>query len=489
MKFVDQDLGATDGVAPNGSLARQVGRKWPISYRAVEAVAILTDIVIIFLTSVLSGLAYHLQTMGTLGAPTQYVAFAAVVAALFVPSMRSGGLYQPMKLLALRSQLKRIALIWTSVFLFLAGVLFALKIGTDFSRGATLSFAAIGFVALGIQRAFWRSILTNGLTRSKFSGRKVVLITDTDESHDAALSGVLTNHGFQLDRQFRILPSTGDVNSHEEVIARAVAHLRGSDIQEIMVAADLSNWPKVKAILSRFRIIPLPISVIAQGSMAEILKRPLYPIGNIISVEWQRSPLSAIERALKRVVDILCAGTGLIVLLPLLMVTAIAVKLESPGPVLFRQRRCGFNGKIFHIYKFRTMSVMEDGNSVIAAARSDNRITRLGKWLRRTSIDELPQLLNVLSGAMSIVGPRPHALAHDNEFDQIVRNYAFRHHVKPGLTGWAQVNGYRGSIPNLAHLERRVELDIWYIDNWTVGLDIAIMFRTVLAISRGDNAY
>jgi putative colanic acid biosynthesis UDP-glucose lipid carrier transferase len=135
------------------------------------------------------------------------------------------------------------------------------------------------------------------------------------------------------------------------------------------------------------------------------------------------------------------------------------------------------------------MHVLEDGNSVVQAAPLDNRVTILGKWLRRTSIDELPQLLNVLSGSMSLVGPRPHALAHDTEFDKVVRNYAFRHHVKPGLTGWAQANGYRGPTPTVADVERRVELDLWYIDNWSLTLDLAIILRTVFEILRGRNAY
>jgi lipopolysaccharide/colanic/teichoic acid biosynthesis glycosyltransferase len=135
------------------------------------------------------------------------------------------------------------------------------------------------------------------------------------------------------------------------------------------------------------------------------------------------------------------------------------------------------------------MSVLEDGPDVNQATRSDPRVTRVGRWLRRTSIDELPQLLNVLTGSMSLVGPRPHALAHDDHFSQILSNYAFRHHVKPGLTGWAQVNGHRGSIPGEAEIRNRVECDLWYIDNWSLRLDFWIIVRTVLVVMRGRNAY
>jgi putative colanic acid biosynthesis UDP-glucose lipid carrier transferase len=203
----------------------------------------------------------------------------------------------------------------------------------------------------------------------------------------------------------------------------------------------------------------------------------------------QRGPLTSFEHAAKRCIDVLFAGVTVAALLPLLAVVAVAIKLDSPGPILFRQKRCGFNGKGFLIRKFRTMTVLEDGPSIIQAQLADKRVTRLGAWLRRTSIDELPQLLNVLDGSMSLVGPRPHAVAHDNQFDKLVRNYAFRRRVKPGLTGWAQVNGYRGATPTAASIERRVEYDLWYIDNWSVGLDFAILLQTPIEILRGRNAY
>ena len=157
--------------------------------------------------------------------------------------------------------------------------------------------------------------------------------------------------------------------------------------------------------------------------------------------------------------------------------------MDSPGPILFRQRRRGFNGRPFQIFKFRTMSVQEDGDCVVAAQRNDSRVTRVGNWLRRTSIDELPQLLNVLQGSMSIVGPRPHALVHDTEFEKLLDNYAYRHHVKPGLTGWAQVHGYRGEMRTVEDIEQRIKYDLWYIDNWTLATDIRD------SIHDGDRGY
>jgi putative colanic acid biosynthesis UDP-glucose lipid carrier transferase len=168
---------------------------------------------------------------------------------------------------------------------------------------------------------------------------------------------------------------------------------------------------------------------------------------------------------------------------------AVLIRLDSPGPVLFRQHRLGFNGRGFKICKFRTMSTLEDGFSAVQARPVDDRVTRVGRWLRKTSIDELPQLFNVLGGSMSLVGPRPHAVAHDNHFDKLVRNYAFRQRVKPGLTGWAQIHGYRGPTPTTEHIERRVDYDLWYIDNWRLGLDFVILLQTPFEVLRGRNAY
>ncbi len=162
---------------------------------------------------------------------------------------------------------------------------------------------------------------------------------------------------------------------------------------------------------------------------------------------------------------------------------------QSRKVLLDRLNRLIIKVKQWRGYWQKNMSVMEDGESIAQASSHDNRVTRLGKWLRRTSIDELPQLLNVLSGSMSLVGPRPHAVAHDNEFDKLVRHYALRHHVKPGLTGWAQVNGCRGPTPTTADVRRRVEYDLWYIDNWSLSLDWLIIVRTAIEILRGRNAY
>jgi exopolysaccharide biosynthesis polyprenyl glycosylphosphotransferase len=173
----------------------------------------------------------------------------------------------------------------------------------------------------------------------------------------------------------------------------------------------------------------------------------------------------------------------------LLLITALLIKLDSPGPILFLQKRNGFSGHAFEIFKFRTMHVLENGGDVAQATRNDPRLTRIGRWLRRSSIDELPQLFNVLKGEMSLVGPRPHATSHNSKYEKLIANYAFRHHVKPGLTGWAQVNGHRGETRQIEQMERRVEHDLWYINNWSLSLDLKILLKTVYVTLLQRGAY
>jgi undecaprenyl-phosphate galactose phosphotransferase/putative colanic acid biosynthesis UDP-glucose lipid carrier transferase len=188
----------------------------------------------------------------------------------------------------------------------------------------------------------------------------------------------------------------------------------------------------------------------------------------------------------KRIGDVMIACIAIALLCPILVITAIAIKWDNPGPVIFRQRRIGLDGRPFVIYKFRTMSVAEDGAEITQARRGDPRVTQVGRMLRQSSIDELPQLLNVIKGDMSIVGPRPHAIAHDQLYSAAIPNYARRHRVKPGITGWAQVNGLRGETATIAEMERRVVLDLWYIDNRSVLLDLRIAWRTCIELSRGQ---
>lgn len=191
------------------------------------------------------------------------------------------------------------------------------------------------------------------------------------------------------------------------------------------------------------------------------------------------------DHGVKYILDIAMATFALLILVPLLIAVAIAIRLDSKGPIIFRQTRTGLKGRTFEIYKFRTMTVLENGTIVEQARIGDKRVTRVGRWLRRSSIDELPQLINVLRGEMSLVGPRPHARAHDTYYGQHIPEYSGRFEVRPGITGWAQVNGSRGETPTLAHMQRRVDLDTWYVQNWNHALDFRILIQTIaILVSR-----
>jgi putative colanic acid biosynthesis UDP-glucose lipid carrier transferase len=203
--------------------------------------------------------------------------------------------------------------------------------------------------------------------------------------------------------------------------------------------------------------------------------------------QLRRSPIG--DSWAKRAMDILGASAALLVFLPLLMCIALAIRLESGGPVIFKQRRTGHNGRIFTIYKFRTMTVAEDCDNVRQATRNDSRVTEVGALLRKLSLDELPQFLNILKGDMSIVGPRPHALAHDSHFGEQIPTYADRFRAKPGLTGLAQVNGLRGEINDLRCMTDRIAADNLYIESWSIGLDVAILGKTALIIFSDPQAY
>jgi putative colanic acid biosysnthesis UDP-glucose lipid carrier transferase len=464
-------------------------RKWPINYDSLEPLAIAADLASIVFISLLSSVSYYLLEPGTPVDIGKSFGAGILVSALFISLMKIRGLYSPTELLALRSQIRATCLSWIGVFLLLAATVFALKIGNEISRGTSILFATFGLIGLILQRAVLRQLLQKGLAGRRFSGRKIVLITDHWQAGDASLSQTLTELGLQVKENFVILAPKLAPRRREKVVAQLIERIRGSEIEEIVVGADPNRWPELRSLVADLRVLPFPVSFIPVGAAAEIFNRPSRDLGKAICIELQRGPLTSIEQAAKRCMDVLFASVGLISLLPLLTIVAIAIKIDSAGPVLFRQQRCGFNGKCFYIRKFRTMSVLEDGPSMIQAQVADRRVTRVGRWLRRTSIDELPQLLDVLEGNMCLVGPRPHALAHDNQFDKMVRKYAFRRRVKPGLTGWAQVNGQRGETPTTDSIERRVEYDLWYIDNWSLWLDIKILLQTPIEIFRGRNAY
>jgi Undecaprenyl-phosphate glucose phosphotransferase len=245
----------------------------------------------------------------------------------------------------------------------------------------------------------------------------------------------------------------------------------------------------MSAIVRGLSVLPVSIHLAPHRSVPWFDDPIINRIGSATAIRLARPPLSLRDRIIKRMTDIVLSAIGLICFIPFFLVIAFAIKRDSPGPVLFRQQRYGFNQDPFRIFKFRTMSVTEDGHVIVQATQNDARITRVGAFLRKTNIDELPQLWNVLCGDMSLVGPRPHALAHNRMYEEEIALYARRHNVKPGITGWAQVNGHRGETETTEKMKDRVEHDLYYIDNWSFGLDVKILILTVVSRKAYRNAY
>jgi putative colanic acid biosynthesis UDP-glucose lipid carrier transferase len=212
-------------------------------------------------------------------------------------------------------------------------------------------------------------------------------------------------------------------------------------------------------------------------------------IGGIPVVAVCETPFYGINGLVKRASDIVLALAILVLISPLMVAIAIGVKRSSPGPILFRQRRYGLDGREIVVYKFRSMKVLEDGNVIRQATKDDDRVTPFGAYLRRTSLDELPQFINVLQGRMSVVGPRPHAVAHNEMYRKLIKGYMIRHKVRPGITGWAQVNGLRGETDTLDKMKERIEYDLEYLRNWSLLLDLKIVVKTVFVVLRKQNAY
>ncbi|MFZ3357248.1 MAG: exopolysaccharide biosynthesis polyprenyl glycosylphosphotransferase, partial [Xanthobacteraceae bacterium] len=272
-------------------------------------------------------------------------------------------------------------------------------------------------------------------------------------------------------------------------LAEAVASVRALKPDAIYLLLPWSATEIIDRCAETFLALPVEIHLGPEQILHKFDEVELVKVGPLASLQLTRLPLTRAEVVQKRLFDLLFASLALLASTPLILLVAILIKLDSPGPIFFVQRRYGFNQQPFRIIKFRTMRTLDDGALVLQATRDDPRLTRIGRWLRRWNVDEIPQLFNVLSGDMSLVGPRPHALSHDHDYERRISLYARRHNVKPGITGWAQINGYRGEIDTDDKIRKRVEYDLFYIDNWSLWLDLKIIARTLLSPAAYRNAY
>lgn len=380
-------------------------------------------------------------------------------------------------------QVRSICVNWLGAWVFLGFTAFALKSTGEFSRFSTgvmiITTPGLMFALRHVaRRVFYRALSDGIIAHDRVAilqvGRGVAIPSQV-------LSEFSIVHS-------QVLP-VAEVQCIGEDMAAFVRDTVTAGARKVLVQLPTTHLSLIDDLSEHLRRLPIPSMIVTDEWLARAFQRPAALNGKITAFQLLAPPLNLLQRAQKRALDLSTASLGLLLLSPLMMLVALAVKVDSPGPVLFRQRRLGFNGREFQIFKFRSMRVLEDGGQVRQAARNDDRVTRIGRFIRASSIDELPQLLNVLHGDMSLIGPRPHAIAHDDHFDKLISDYSLRRHMKPGLTGWAQVNGHRGETPTTAHMSARVEHDLWYIANWSIWLDIWIMLRTAKELVTNRDVY
>jgi Undecaprenyl-phosphate glucose phosphotransferase len=463
-----------------------------IAFDIIEPVVAASDAAVIIASSLMGGAAYQLGSNGLIGELTPFAGFGLIGSLAYALAAHHCELYGLQGLLrSRRRDYVRVCGCWLWAVLIISVVLFLMKLGGEVSRGSIVCSVALGSVALPSWRAAVNRWLRRAVNRGAIHGRRVVVLGTDEELAFVRDGDLMTLCG--LEEVGRVLLPQQDYLERRQLqaaaVSKALAHARKVSAEEIILALPWGDAAQLELVREQLQHTPLPVRLLPDRCVQSILNDRTWSTQQSPLIEIKRAPLSAPERIAKRTLDLLAAAFALAALLPLMLLVTIAVRLGTPGPVIFRQRRKGFNGKEFVIFKFRTMTVMEDGPEIMQARKADPRVTGIGRLLRQTSIDELPQLFNVLRGEMSLVGPRPHALAHDDEYSEVIANYAFRHHVKPGITGWAQVHGFRGGTPQLEEMAKRIELDLWYINNWTLGLDVQILLRTSVELIRRRNAY
>ncbi len=396
-----------------------------------------------------------------------------------------------------RRQLREVTLAWSLI----VGIVMLgwLVIGApgDVLRAWGLAWFYAGVALLWVSRILSGRLIQKW-TRSGRLVRHVVILGAGElgqrfvdrlvktERYGARIVGIFDDRKDRVPHEISGLPVRGRSDD-------LVAYVRRNRADMVVVALPLSAELRMLEIVHKLRQLPIDVRVLTDFVGFHVPNRPVSYLGGIPLINVFDKPIKDWNLVAKKIEDMILGTLALVLLAPVFAAVAIAIKLDGPGPVLFRQKRFGFNNKLFEVYKFRTMRAdMQDPLADKLVVRNDPRVTRVGAFLRRTSLDELPQIINVLKGEMSLVGPRPHALnakAADQYYHEVVADYAARHRVKPGITGWAQINGWRGETDTLDKIHGRVECDLYYIDHWSIWLDLWIIAMTALKGITGKNAY
>jgi Undecaprenyl-phosphate glucose phosphotransferase len=475
-----------------GEIEYSIGRsRTSFSADVIPYVLPALDSFMILLSCLAGGIGYHLL----LGDPFEVLPSCVVgslASLIYILRMNGSGHYELQESAKPRVELREILMCWFTTGLLLTLIAFLLKISAAYSRGAFIMFYILVPIALLAARKATKAALAQAIAQGTIGRRDTVLIGDLSEIASLQRSDLLALYGAPEVRHFALSreeDESGHFSKDVRIIDAVANFVRHHNCRQVLIALSWSDAGRIEFIRDQIKTLPVAVRLVPDKSIRALSGITWPARKSVPTIELQRAPLSEAQRLVKRIIDVVGASLVLLFFLPIMAFAATAIKLDSPGPVIFRQIRKGINGKHFVILKFRTMIVQENVPNLVQATRNDPRVTSIGRLLRSSSIDELPQLWNVLRGDMSLIGPRPHALAHDNYFETLLSDYAVRHHVKPGITGWAQCNGARGATPTIEHIAERVKLDLWYINNWSLWLDLVILTKTIFEVFRKRNAY
>jgi Undecaprenyl-phosphate glucose phosphotransferase len=461
-------------------------------------VAALIEFAAVTAGAVAAGMLYQSLAFERAPLPGFYFVAVLCLATLYVVPSGVARDYSIRRLCERKGQLKRALLRWNSAYSLFVFALFMTHATDFYSRGTIVAQYALGLAAAMMSRSALRAAVTNGLRSGALQSKRVAIlgraatIGETIARLKREGQGVNVVSAVALDDADGY-PSISSLSTSADETQRAIAAIREAaqkeSVDEIVIDLPWSATERIQQLVEGLAVIPATIHLAPNHSVPWGRDPACARIGLVRTIRLLGAPMTFRDRVMKRAFDIVATLLILIASIPLFVVVAIAIKLDSRGPVFFRQRRHGFNHQEFKVFKFRTMKAADDGPVIRQAVRNDARVTFVGRILRSTNLDELPQLFNVLAGDMSLVGPRPHALAHNNEYELLIQQYAWRHRVKPGITGWAQLNGHRGETSSIEKMNRRIDCDLFYIDNWSLAFDLKILFLTPLSRQSYRNAY
>ena len=477
---------------PAGLISEGVRQRTRFARELFGDVVQVIDFVLIILSAIAFAHFYHNFVIIADYEFQRYATAGIIAATGFTALSRRDGYYDFHRLMSVSGSLRSVLTQWATVVFGLLAFAFALKISDSYSRGWLFGWTSITVVLLIICRLGATLSLKRTSRRDGIFARRIAVVGANDLGVSFADKATFHSDPVSIvgiydleERRTGVVKGLYGGGSLQDLIRAA----RNDEVDDIVIASDTVNDEALRSLVRTLSALPVSIALAPSARWLEHDGGELTYTGGAPLLNLYRRPLEGWGSIFKMLEDRILGSLILLALSPIMIAVVIAVKLQGKGPILFAQQRHGFNNEVFRIYKFRTMTVAEDGDKVVQAKVGDKRITPIGAFLRRYSLDELPQLLNVVKGDMSLVGPRPHALAHNHQYARTVENYSGRHKVKPGITGWAQVNGYRGETSENEMMEDRVRYDLEYIDNWSLFFDAKILVLTIFAVLFPKNAY